>query len=48
MAAFMFARPTPSLLFWLFLSQTLKNFQKLVGQIVGQIRPCLLLHVHYT
>ena len=29
--------------FWVFLLQTLKNFQKLLGQIVGQIRPCLKL-----
>ena len=33
------ATPTPSLSFWLFLSKTRKKSDKLVGQIVRQIRP---------
>ena len=41
---YFWARPTPSLSFWLFLSKTWKKSEKLVGQIVSQIRPCL--HVH--
>ena len=32
-------RPTPSLSFWLFLSQTLKIFKIYEGQIIGQICP---------
>ena len=37
---YFWARPTPSLSFWLFLSKTWKKSEKLVGQIVSQIRPC--------
>ena len=36
---YFWARPTPSLSFWLFLSKTWKKSEKLVGQIVSQIRP---------
>ena len=36
---YFWARPTPSLSFWPFLSKTWKFSEKLVGQIVSQIRP---------